>query len=238
MSVFWSRIHGPHGNNAFAYEDRKRTDSDPRLWIPPLQTITSISEVQTGQLPVFTETNEDHDVIYYLWLHALYQYSREEIPCFIFDNHNFALYFWVQYCAQSKRRTLPVIHIDQHSDLSPNSALLTKDILKKDTSLLYFVTHQCHVGNFIRPALDSHLISECIWIKNQYTLSHFSLSTEKFILDIDLDFRAPEMDTDLSSTIPMVQELMKDASLVTIATSPHFLDQKHALDLLATLFSY
>ncbi len=55
-------------------------------------------------------------------------------------------------------------------------------------------------------------------------------------LDIDLDFWAPGMGTDLEKTIPLVRSLIREASLVTIATSPYFLDQTRALELLNLLF--
>jgi hypothetical protein len=86
-------------------------------------------------------------------------------------------------------------------------------------------------------------------IKNEYDLnqtsgSYQSLQThtsqkstnEDFILDIDLDFWAPGMGTDLAKSIPLVQSLMREASLITIASSPYFLEQSYALELLKKLF--
>lgn len=77
--------------------------------------------------------------------------------------------------------------------------------------IAHYTTHVCNVGNFIRPAIDVGIITECIRIKNEYDLnknggSHPPLQKTKknlspsqggtegsYILDIDLDFRAPEM---------------------------------------------
>ena len=53
------------------------------------------------------------------------------------------------------------------------------------------------------------------------------------ILDIDLDFRAPEMSIEkFDETIRITRQMIHDADLVTIATSPMFLDQSRALLLL------
>jgi hypothetical protein len=44
------------------------------------------------------------------------------------------------------------------------------------------------------------------------------------------------MGTDLTKSIPLVQSLMREASFITIASSPYFLDQEYALKLLSKLF--
>lgn len=182
--------------------------------------------------------------------------TGDTIPIYIFDNHNYALYFWARKWADNMHPS-SVIHIDQHSDLgTPPEPLIIKDVKNyvptQDTDIAFYTTHVCNVGNFIRPALDAGIISECIRIKNEYDLNQTGGSYPPlqkknlppaqegkkagYILDIDLDFRAPGMGTDLDITIPLVQSLMRDASLITIASSPYFLNQEYALQLLEKLF--
>ncbi len=61
---------------------------------------------------------------------------------------------------------------------------------------------------------------------------------DKLLLDIDLDFRAPEMSIgQYEESIEKTRELIAEASLVTIATSPYFLDQSKALEILQDLLS-
>lgn len=177
------------------------------------------------------------------------------IPTYIFDNHNYALYFWATHCLANQWTDTVrpyVIHIDQHSDLAGNPHPFPGWETIGNETLFHYTTRQCNVGNFIQPILDAGLISSCIWIKNQYDLEHTPSpkSTlvplegrglgwgEKYILDIDLDFWAPEMGTDPRSTIPMVRDLMREASCITIATSPYFLDQPTAIQLLYELFNW
>ena len=242
----WQRLHWPIGNNAFAYTQRTRIDPHPQLRLPEIESINHVDQIQLGTFPTFAEFDENENIITYTWLKHMYHikqispYTSYDIPIYIFDNHNYALYFWATQFAKNIHPA-PVIHIDQHADLAvPQTALSTNIDRHNDlATIAHYTTHVCNVGNFIYPARESWIISECIWIKNEYTLDtmfHELTSKSSYILDIDLDFWAPEMWTNHHTTIPLVQQLIKKASLVTIASSPYFLDQHLALQLLSCLF--
>jgi hypothetical protein len=67
-------------------------------------------------------------------------------------------------------------------------------------------------------------------------LIEYSAPTIPYILDIDLDFRAPEMINDhVDQTLEKTRNLITNASLVTIATSPGYIDQELALEILEKL---
>jgi hypothetical protein len=71
--------------------------------------------------------------------------------------------------------------------------------------------------------------------------SFFSVGKDKllksgYILDIDLDFWAPEMGINFQKCLPKLRLLTEKASAVTIATSPYFLDQKRALEIIEEIF--
>ncbi|MBQ2600072.1 hypothetical protein II582_01555 [bacterium] len=58
----------------------------------------------------------------------------------------------------------------------------------------------------------------------------FQTNENDLILDIDLDFRAPEMSIEkYSETIEKVKNLISKSRVVTIATSSYFLDQNLAI---------
>ena len=53
------------------------------------------------------------------------------------------------------------------------------------------------------------------------------------ILDIDLDFFAPELDyIGNEKKISFIQRLLPEAAVVTVATSPFFIDQMRAVSIL------
>jgi hypothetical protein len=103
-------------------------------------------------------------------------------------------------------------------------------------SICDFTHNCCNVGNFIFPALNSGLVSEVQQIRSEYALLHFHILEQDYIFDIDLDFWAEEMGIEaLEATLEKVKNLISSAKLVTIATSPYFLDQFKALALIHQL---
>lgn len=241
--MFWIWLTQASWNNIFAYEQRKLVESQPQLWIPELKTINDVKEITLGTKTVFCECDEQWTIQQFTGLEYIYQIMSDQswihCPVYIFDNHNYALYFWA---IQRKTLDTPphVIHIDQHSDLgaTPTSGILPHLMSGTDKQWFDYAVKTCNVGNFINPALESGIIWSCNWIKNQYNLEQLSLThspASPYWLDIDLDFWAPGMGTDLAKTVPIVRSLMREASLITIATSPYFLDQAYAITLLEQL---
>lgn len=169
----------------------------------------------------------------------------QSIPIYIFDNHNHALFFRYQELFNwNIEKWIKLIHIDQHTDM--NEAPLIrgdKGVLSYDLKDIYhFTNYQCNVWNFIQPAIQDWLISQVLQINTEYklldvsTLQRFNVST--FILDIDLDFRHPQMSIEnYQQTIQITKNLISQASLVTIATSPYFLDQTLAIKILKDIFN-
>jgi hypothetical protein len=122
-----------------------------------------------------------------------------------------------------------------------------------------FAHLECNIGNFITPCIESWLITNMTQIRTEYSLNEKSEqqwilrkgqiindSNKKLwftdydlwftIVDIDLDFWAPEMwISDIAKTMEQVRTIMDQADLITIATSPYFIDQWLALDLLHQL---
>ncbi len=153
---------------------------------------------------------------------------------FIFDNHHHALFFWYQHLLLNPQK---LIHVDQHSDRADNPYPFDLNWLKTDCSsqVFDFVQEKTHVGNFITPVLNLGLFTEYVEIRTEQTFMQYSFDDLPYVLDIDLDFRAPEMGITFSKTLSKLQKLIDGASLVTIATSPYFLDQKIAFALLSQL---
>jgi hypothetical protein len=61
--------------------------------------------------------------------------------------------------------------------------------------------------------------------------------SENSILNLDLDFFAPEMDfIPESKKLQIIRNLLPQVACITIATSPFFIDQKRALEALGKVF--
>jgi hypothetical protein len=215
------------------------------LWVAPLLQVSSFAEIP-AKLDIedthfaFAERGKNGDLQMFHGLkNFLYIPKSSDTPAlYLFDNHNHALFF--RYREYLTTHTLcSLLHIDQHSDIKENSHQLPVDLLQTERSLevFRFVQRSTHVGNFIQPALQAGLISEMIPILSEYALKHIEMPIKPYILDIDLDFWAPEMGNQLSFSLPLVQQLIKKAVCVTIATSPYFLKQERAIALVKDMLS-
>lgn len=174
-------------------------------------------------------------------------------PVFIIDNHNHALA--MRYRAYEQNPTLRgsrLIHIDQHSDMVES----TISILERCRNQGYtwtiqnipwiFIDHYTNevatIASFIKPTVERGLCSEVSLILSEYKLLHEnhinSINDTSIILDIDLDFRAPEMSIQAyKETIHRVRKLLLNPKVqcITIATSPTYIDQTLALQILDDL---
>lgn len=163
------------------------------------------------------------------------------IPVVVFDNHNHALYFW--YEAQKQgiidvKNTL--VHIDEHSDLWGNENDLDKTDLG---SVFQFTNYQCNVGNYIQPAIRSGIIERVLRIEDTVGMEKYASysveSDESMILNLDLDFFAPELDyIPFEDKKRIILHFARQAKLITVATSPFFIDQNRAIEMLGKVFGF
>jgi hypothetical protein len=226
-------IDQPVGNNIFSFADRK----NKRIYVPPLLT-GQLSDLAIGDEIVFSEIEDGIEKNKKGLKHFIHWITNKK-EIFIFDNHNHAFFFWMYSWMQSKIDLGTIlVHVDQHTDLrKPTLRFAGK--LKPELSLneiFHYTNYELNVGNFIQPALDLGLISSIEMINS--SASFDNLIPEKFILDIDLDIFAPELDF-MDNVIKRmkIRSYIKEASFITIATSPFFIDQKFAIQLIDDLFT-
>lgn len=227
----WFRLTKNTGNNAFTFNERK---TDQKLWVAPLRE-GKPEDLAIGSETVFSEKDTNWEVQSYVGLKNFILSKYYNIPVYIFDNHNHALYFrYREHLLNHLEKGLALVHIDQHSDMNPNPHQLEDINLN---TIFHFTQEQCNVGNFIIPALKTGFLSTITQIRSEYWLLHTQLPNYKYILDIDMDFWAPEMWISAQEvSFQKVRKLMQHASLITMATSPYFLDQSQAIQLITSLF--
>jgi hypothetical protein len=215
--------------------------SSPQTTIPQ-----SLEKLKVGHEVVFEALDDEGTLKSCLGLeHFLKIQTKPQQNIYIFDNHNHAFYFWHLEKVEGRlQNNATLIHIDQHKDtripiefLSPENSLDLKKVYEYTNTIL-------NVGNFIPPAIKTSLIKDIIFIDSETSLKNFSL--EKFqttpqpnlILDIDIDFFAPELDyIGNQLKLEVIKKILPFASTVTIATSPFFIDQELAIKWIKKIFS-
>jgi hypothetical protein len=220
------------GNNAFSYSDRK----NKRIYVSPLIS-GQLSDLVIGDEIVFSEI-EDGAEKNRKGLRNFIHWSVKNKDIFIFDNHNHAFFFWIWGWLQGKINTGSIlVHIDQHTDMRKPSTPFRKkldDNLTLD-EIFQHTNYELNVGNFIQPAVDVGLFSSIEMINT--TKSFNNSIPERYILDIDMDIFAPELDfMDNQKKMIKIQSYIKKASFITIATSPYFIDQSLAIKYIHKMF--
>ncbi len=221
-------IEEKNGNNLFSYEGR----SNKKIYVPPLKE-GKMEDVKIGTNIVFSEIEENKE-INALGLEYFIKYKDKRKDVFIFDNHNHAFYFWAKALNEGKlKKGIKLVHVDQHKDMREPEKYMEE--VKEMKKVFEYTNYTLNVGNFIKPALYSGIFSEVIIIDNS---KGFNLKIqEEYALDIDLDIFSRDMDyIDYDLKIYKIKEWIKKAAMVTVATSPFFIEQEYAIKVLKELF--
>lgn len=223
-------IDKPIGNNIFSYEER----SNKKIYVPKLIEGT-LDDVVVGNEVVFNEIDENIE-IKAKGLKNMVKYNLKDKDVYIFDNHNHALYFWIKSLKLNNfNKGCKLVHIDQHKDMrEPENYYVDMDNID---DVFRYTNEVLNVGNFIQPALKHSIFSEVIIIDSSYGLN-LDIQGE-FVLDIDLDIFSKDMEyISYDLRINKIKELIEKAKVITIASSPFFIDQEYAIKVLKELFNY
>lgn len=227
-------IDQPVGNNAFSYPRR----TQKRIYVPALMDGTP-EDLQVGEEIAFSEVDTAGTEINCRGLKNFVHLQAGTRDVFIFDNHNHAFFFWA-YALRSGKipMGLTLLHVDQHRDTREPPALFSFE--KSDdidlAAAFDYTNFTLNVGNFIVPALAAKMFSR-VDIIDSRTLFEKKFPEEGFVLDLDMDVFSPEMGyIEENYKRKRIRTYIKASSLVTIATSPFFMDQERAIYLIKTLF--
>lgn len=223
-------ISKPYGNNEFSYSERK----NKKIYVPSLIDEDISSEREISEIANFIEVDEKGEEKICFGLKNMYSYKVGGKQIYLFDNHNHAFYFWCKSLIEKKiDKNLTLVHIDQHKDMrTPRS--FDVDINCIDDVKRY-TNEVLNVGNFIKPALHLGIFSDVRIVDSSYSLKFDAI--ENCVLDIDLDFFSDDMDyLDFDLKISKTKSYIDKAKVITVATSPYFIDQKKALEVFDILF--
>ncbi len=222
-------LEQPVGNNRFSHERR----SMKKIWVPALVE-GHPSRLSTGRRIVFSEWEEGTEYNH-TGLEFFIYWNMNGVPVYFFDNHNHAFYFWHRSMKQGAFPSgLPLVHVDQHSDMRRPSRWLPAGA--DEGEVFAYTRDVLNVGNFIQPALRLGWFSGVDIIDNSLKIN--SRYDRPIVLDVDMDFFAPEMDyIDRELKISQIRRWLSHARCVTVATSPFFMDQRAAIGLIREIFS-
>jgi hypothetical protein len=173
----------------------------------------------SSEMPVMFDTagqyyGMDQDVV--IW--------HEKKPVYIFDNHNKALFAFLEI-QQSFGNNLPIVHIDAHlDDAIPNFS--PDEITESNIHETY---QQSRICDFISVSQQGGLIDNVERIVTSSQFDGYVLPEQPFILSLDIDIFGPEgAYIDLEKKVAVIAIAWSKAAVVTIATSPGFIDQQFA----------
>jgi DNA helicase IV len=237
-------ITKPVSNNTFSFDKRV----SPKLYVPSVIEGTA-EDVQIGHEIVFEDIDNEG---FYQSCVGLKHFVKMRHPetgasMVIVDNHNHVFYFWYEAWHQGRiDRGMPLIHIDAHKDTRKPERNLTHEEASDLQKVFEYTNSVLNVGNYIPPAMQEGLIGALISVTSEDELFKIGESEDynprhtektKFLLNIDLDFWAPEMNyIDENKSLQIIRKLMEKAAMITIATSPFFIDQKRAIEIFRKLF--
>ena len=215
------------------------------LRVAPIKKTNNYKEIQTEKENfAFAEKNWNWEIEYFHGLQNFLQIERSDFPpIFIFDNHNHAPVFRYYSIKEFGENSPILIHIDQHSDCWENKESLEIDDDEYDLEkVFHFYNEKCNVWNFIPPSLENGIISDQIQIRSTTALKNLSINkNQNFILDTDLDFcldwiDGNKIDEEAAKLLKeKFNEFWKYALCITIATSPYFLNQEVAIEIIKTI---
>jgi len=228
------------GNNALNFNRRLGEVGKPRLHVPSLID-GALDDVQVGDQVVFEDFDEYDQLQRCIGLKHLVRFTHPQTgkPVIVVDNHNHVFWFWYQAWHQKQiQRGATLVHIDQHKDTRIPGRPPTQGEITDLEKLYEYTNSVLNVGNYIPPAMEEGLVEELISVTSEGQMDDHPPKSvsESLIVNVDLDFWAPELDyIDQKKKDRFTQEWMMQADLITVATSPFFIEQERAIGVLRGL---
>lgn len=226
------RLTGNRGNNAFAYEAR---GAQPTLFVPSIVE-GKLEDLRLGDEVVFTDFDENGVLQECKGLAQFLRSFTKGIPLIVMDNHNHAFYFWEEARALGQIQPgAALIHIDGHKDMRERPEPYRGHTLE---DAFLFTNEVLNVGNYIVPAVQNGTIGDIQFVTSEAALEDGEFFDRRNkILNLDLDYFAPELAyIDFKKAKAFILRHVENAALITVCTSPFFIDQNVALQRLLDVF--
>jgi hypothetical protein len=235
------------GNNSFSLP--KKEDRHP-LEITPLK-VGSLEDLKFGKKVAFQDYEGDE------WLECVGLESGilcldYPIPIYIFDNHNHVFYAWAEALKMGwfeKGATL--VHMDEHFDAAepytPDPLKGEKidpwDVNVEDLGDVWKYTNEVlQIATYKKPALKLGMFTECIdYVESKHfeipirppnPLLRGDFLPSQNVINLDIDvFHADMSHISWEQKIDVLKQYLPQTKVITMATSPYFVDQQKAIQL-------
>ena len=223
-------------NNSFSFNKRE----NKKIKVSSLLK-AEISWVKIWKEIVFEDFNYNWKLTSSVWLKNFYEINWKNRDLYLFDNHNHALFFWYKSFFENKiKKPSSLIHIDEHTDLRKPENMDISKYFNNLENIFYYTNYIVNVWNYIKPALKEWLIDEVIQIRSKENIDNFDfkkIKNQDIILNLDLDFFEKSLDyIDYDIKKQLILKIASKASIITVATSPFFIDQKLAINIFKDIF--
>jgi len=238
----WFFLNEAVWNNAFSFDQR----DNKKIYIPKLIEINNFEDIklqEDKEKIAFEDFDFNDKLSTNYWVENFYKIKWNNKDLYLFDNHNHAYSFW--YLARNEwiiwdNNTL--IHIDEHADTRDNDKHLLKPESNDLNKIFEFTNKVLNVGDYIIPAKEEWIIWEIVQIRNTSNLEDYLDNRDNYednlILNLDLDFFQPDLDfIDYDLKKKVVLDAANKAKIITVSTSPFFIDQNLAINVFKDLFS-
>ncbi len=155
----------------------------------------------------------------------------EDKLIYLFDNHNKFL-VPLFHAHKILERPVRVLHIDAHEDNALYQYELPEQI---NDEVIIELLEKTRISDFYDSLSKTQAISEITRFTHSQDFENLPKG-EYDILSLDIDIFGPEGDfADLEKKISVIAAGMRQSSIITIATSPGFIDQDFAEKIITTL---
>ncbi len=155
----------------------------------------------------------------------------DEKLVYLFDNHNkFLVPMYHLYTVLG--RPLRILHIDAHPDDAKYQGL-HPNILNEQT--LHHLLATTRIGDFFDAISQTSAVTDITRIHHSQSFQDF-VTKSYDILSLDIDIFGPEGDfVELEEKIKVIAAAWRNSPIITIATSPGFIDQSFARGIIEIL---
>jgi len=190
----------------------------------PRFKLTNKFDFDISDVPIFADSYGE-----YLGLKDLQLMRKNNKYWYLFDNHNEIIYPFIEI-NEALGEPLTVVHIDAHRDDAKFKGQKAKTITLSESGDYIKKTK---ISDFFDALSGTKILKEVISITDSSAFNSFSSPITPYIVSLDIDIFGEEgAFIDLYTKVKVIAEACSGASAICIATSPGFINQKFAQEII------